>query len=108
MAKKGQYPIPFDKDGNLLAYPTPFYLGEWRDNHVFEDTLKYIGYVRGQSAARLKWQSVNTGKTYEMFMDDFDYLMKRSGIEFDEVCAAWTFCKRGQNYGVRLADAKEE
>lgn len=101
MAKKtGQYQIPFN-NGDLQSYP--MFVDEWRDNYVFEDTLTYETYHRGRSSATLCFRDSN-GHSYEMFMTDFNDLLKRKGLEGRSVTAKWTFVKRGQNYGIKLAD----
>ena len=99
MSKKtGQYPIPFDGDGNLLSYP--YGTEEWRDNYVFEDTLTYVTYYRGRSSVTIGFKDSN-GCSYEMFISDFDELITSKGLFGKSVRGKWTFVKKGQNYGIK-------
>lgn len=106
--------VPFNKQGDLLhwthaepgvAAMSPFgeVLAVWRDNVVFEDTLTFETMSRGRSAADAIWRSQATGVKFSMFLKDLDYLLKTSTIEHGVVSGIWTFCKRGRNYGVMLA-----
>jgi len=101
LAKKGQYQIPFSENGSLQSYP--YNPNEWRDNYEFEETLTYKTYYRGRSSATIAFTD-SKDRQYEMFMTDFDDLMTRKGLNGKEVTGRWTFVKRGQNYGIRLAD----
>jgi hypothetical protein len=101
--KKGNYQIPF-KNGNLQSYP--YNPDEWRDNYEFEETLEYVTYYRGRSSATIAFKD-SQGHTYEMFLTDFDDVMKRKGFNGKFVTGKWTFVKRGQNYGIRLADSDD-
>jgi len=107
MSKKtGQYDIPFDLEGNLLhyAYPKTYaYMQDkyaWKPNFEFEDTLEYVGYARGRSAAYLKFRSKRNQKNYCMFMTDFDGCAH--SLIFGELEGRFTFIKRGQNYGLQF------
>jgi len=104
-SKKGAYPIPFDKDGHLLSFP--YNPHEWRDNYVFEGTLKYRTYYRGRSSATIDFED-SDGRTYEMFMSDFNDLMLAKGFNGQEVTGKWTFVKKGKNYGIKLAKEESE
>lgn len=99
--KTGQYDIPFC-NGDLLHYPEVYgsRVIEWRPNYVFEDTLEYVGYARGRSAAYLKFRSKRNEKTYSMFMTDFDNCAH--SLIFGELEGKFTFIKRGQNYGLQF------
>jgi hypothetical protein len=101
---KGQYRIPF-KDGQMLNYPQAG--GELVDNFEFEDTLVYSTFSRGNSSALLIFVSATTKKKYSMFLVDFEKLANSISPIQNSIPLAykakWTFCKRGQNYGVTLA-----
>lgn len=102
-AKKGNYPIPFDAEGNQLHYADTWGPGPvWRDNHVFEAVLRYGGYCRGRSAAYMLFVRVDTLASVVVFLGDFDPIAER--MAKGEVAGRFTFCKRGQNYGCRLVD----
>lgn len=102
---KGNYQIPFDKDGNLLSYDDGWHTHEWRDNYTFEAAMLYGGYGRGRSSAVLYWRD-EAGHRYPMFMSDFDDMMEAVGITYREVLGKWTFTKKGENYGLQYV--KEE
>jgi hypothetical protein len=97
--------IPF-YDGNQLHYPS-YTEVNWVDNFEFVDTLILQGYQRGCSAAFFALESETTGKKYTMFLSDMLDVIKCSSIDHGKVNGTWTFCKKGQNYGVRLI-AKDE
>lgn len=81
---------------------------EMRPNTVFGDYLRYKGYSRGRSSAKIDFISETSGCSYSMFLTDFDTLMERTGMNAlngHGVYASFTFVKRGQNYGVRLVDS---
>jgi hypothetical protein len=107
MTKKNlvrEFKVPYDPDGNLMHHPHAWnYTPEWRDRKPFKAALTYVGYERGRSAAWFKWQSPE-GHQFPMFMKDVDTLFRN--LPFDGDCV-WIECKRGQNYGVRLATAEE-
>ena len=74
----------------------------WKENFEFEDTLKLTGMSRGRSAANFNLQSETTGKDYNVFMTDMVHLFQNANINKGYVIGKWTFCKRGQNYGIKL------
>ena len=102
-AKKGLYQIPF-RNGHQLHYPDNYpTLPEWRDNFDFTATLTFTGFNRGRSAAYAEFKNYLTGATFTMFLKDLDEVIKTCGIGNGKVEARWTFCKRGANYGLCLA-----
>lgn len=76
---------------------------KWVENYEFEDTLIYSHYSKGRSSTKIHFISKTTDKPYEMFLTDFDDLLKYSGFMGNEVKNVFTFCKRGANYGIKLA-----
>lgn len=110
MARTGNYPIPFDRDGNQQHYPERSYervpgtdrtiaVGpEMRPNFEFEDTLTYDGFARGRSAAYVLFRR-SDGTRVTMFLKELDELMPR--LCGGHVTGRFTFTKRGTNYGVR-------
>lgn len=126
--RKGDYQIPFDKNGNQQDYPASWYVEtgdaqvyvhrdgsegkapkyrqegpEWKDNFEFEDTLTLVAYGRGRSSVNFTLQRTD-GTTVSMFVSDFyDAAFKmREG----KIAGRFTFTKKGQNYGCRLLDAQ--
>jgi hypothetical protein len=104
MPKKGSYQIPFDKDGNQMGYAARWHEIEWRDNTPFIDTLTYVGFSRGRSAATLHFER-SDGTGVEFFMTDFDaiVLLLRDG----KLTGTFAFVKRGQNYGCHMLQEVE-
>ena len=106
------YQIPFDRHGNQMHYPNNqwfhnehgAYVMEaptFKDNYVFQDTLIIHGYSRGRSAACFEAKSNTTGKGFTIFLKDFIEIVKTHDISHGYVSGIWTFCKRGQNYGLK-------
>ena len=110
-SKISKYQIPFNQSGNLCRYCETWALKDgtitMRDNFVFHDTMEIEGYGRGRSAAYFSLKSTTTNKTYDMFLTDFFALIHDCVVTNGIVEANWTFCKRGQNYGMRLATPEE-
>lgn len=112
MAKKGNYQIPFDKNGNQQHYPESWYVGEWpkhttegpdwRDNAPFTDTLMYAGHRRGRSAAYFQFLR-SDGTHVTMFLADFEQVVPH--MMCGHVSGTFAFVKRGQNYGAYLIQA---
>lgn len=79
---------------------------EWVENRVFPDTLTFTGYGRGRSSAVMYFEG-SDGAEYNMFLTDTETLLKTKDIINGKVTANWTYCKRGANYGIRLAKDEE-
>jgi len=108
-------------DGHLQnyiydKYPAEFYQGysidnrikgEWRENKPFARTLQYQGWTRGRSSVNVIWQD-DDGKTYPMFMKDFDAILAGGYINMPAIIGPsvvygdWIVVKRGANYGIQL------
>lgn len=113
MAKKvGDYPIPFDQMGNQLHYPVMGYrlvngvnkmfdISNYRDNTPFHDTLTFVGFERGRSAAYFNFTRED-GKSVCVFMKEMSEMIPRM-IE-GKITARFAFVKRGKNYGCILQD----
>jgi len=112
MSKKGDYEIPFDKQGNQLHYPDSSYerdgdgykkVGpEWRKNEPFHDSLTFVGFSRGRSAANLDFRREN-GTNVTVFLKEFCDMVPHmvGGV----IKGKFQFTKRGQNYGCLLIEA---
>lgn len=101
---KGQ--IPFRSDGSVPSYA---YAQEsdctWLQNETFEANLSVDGFSRGRSAANFTVKNMQTGAKYTMFLTDFLNLLKEHVLDHGETPRLkWQFTKRGQNYGVMLAE----
>ncbi|WP_315782338.1 hypothetical protein [Bradyrhizobium sp. SZCCHNPS1003] len=100
---KGDYKIPFDKDGNQQHCADSWTSGlEWRDNVPFVATLTYAGYSRGRSAANFDFRDHN-GKLVVVFLKDFEAMVTH--LVNGSVTGSFKFIKRGQNYGCQLIEA---
>ncbi|HEU5487027.1 MAG TPA: hypothetical protein VFU98_19145 [Microlunatus sp.] len=76
---------------------------EWRDNAPFYAVLFIKTTTRGRSAARFIWED-DEGRTYPMFLVDTVETLKHGVDQGGSVAADWMVAKRGENYGVRLAE----
>lgn len=101
--KKGEVSVA---KGSLEYYPFNDTNLEWVKNKVFEETLEYIGYSRGRSSATFQFKD-STGADYSIFMKDMNDLLMTKDIINGEIKGFWTYCKRGKNFGIRLATEKE-
>ena len=100
--------VPMTSYGDLLSYPESWSEGKtwmWQPNKVFTCRMKIVSMGRGRSAAYFTLQDDNNIR-FPMFMTDIMDLIANYSIDKGYVTATWTFCKRGQNYGLCLA-AKE-
>lgn len=118
-SKPKSYKAPYDRNGNLMHYPeTQWWYDEetqqrrdappeWRVPEPMKAVLVYEGYARGRSAAYFMWRHSTTGTRYPMFMTDLDAMLRARTIPIQGVHATWIECKRGSNYGIRVATAAE-
>ena len=113
MKKTGDYPIPFDKDGNQQDYPERQYYckgdksysadPKWIDNHEFDDTLTLETWGRGRSSVTFTMRRTN-GKTVSVFVSDFTAMAQHADFKAGQITGRFTFTKKGQNYGCKLAE----
>lgn len=83
-------------------------VGEWRDNPVFNVTIKMMGTERGRSAAFFRWVVVGVedrpdlmGKVLPMFITDVGHVLMQGLAKPGGLISAEFFVvKRGQNYGI--------
>lgn len=118
-SKPKSYKAPYGPKGDLQHYPENTYRGsiregtheiiepDWRVPTPFRAVLVYEGYARGRSAAYFIWRHSITGTRYPMFMTDLDEMLRTRTIPQVGVHATWIECKRGSNYGIRVATAAE-
>lgn len=69
-------------------------------NVPFADELKFVGYHTGRYSSMMEFVSNNTGRTYRVFMKDFDDFVPHmiNGI----VRGKFIFRKRGYKFGLVL------
>lgn len=118
MSKKGDYPIPFDPEGNQQHYPECSWARgpdgdferhsdgravrvepEWRPNAPFSDTLTFNTYSRGRSAAYFHFKRTD-GTGVCMFLTDMEEAIPH--LMGGKLRGTFQFTKRGQNYGLKL------
>ena len=117
--KPKTYRAPYGPTGDLQHYPQSTWKGSvregtyveippnWREPVPFRAVLVYEGCARGRSAAYFMWRHQITGTRYPMFMTDLDEMLRTRTIPVQGVHATWIECKRGQNYGIKIATAAE-
>lgn len=97
--------IPFDSKGNMMEYAHPNWAipMSWKENCIFNATMKIYDYSRGRSSVKFILEDRDTRIRYQMFITDFIDVIRSKSL-FDGVLNAdWTFVKRGANYGIKLA-----
>lgn len=98
-----KYDIPFDSEGNQLHY------GEsWRKreaNYAFFDTITFVEFQRGRSAAYAVFKR-STGTTVTVFLTDLEDMLPR--MSSGKINSKFEFCKRGNNFGVKLSATKKK
>ena len=109
MRKNWDGRIPYSKhSGGMLQYISDLPSAyndpdiEWRPNGVFPATLEFVEIRRGRSACEAIWKYA--GFKYPMFMNHLEELLRKKRFHRGQVTGIWTFCKMGQNFGIRLAD----
>lgn len=123
--------VPFDSEGNMLDYSYHGISEEEKEickenkrvehfrrdgtlaevfvpNYEFEDVLSFEYFSRGRSSVKAHFVSENTGLKYEMFISDFEDVLKSNRIANCRIKGKFTFVKKGQNYGVMLVEIGEE
>lgn len=98
--KIGDYQIPFDNNGNQMSYPGGYGSRgcNWRDNAIFEDTLKFQYSGRGRSAVTLHFERASGGQV-TMFLKDFEAIIPK--LHEGTITGKFAFTKRGTNYGTQ-------
>jgi hypothetical protein len=103
VAKKGDYPIPFTRNGDMLEYAGSWERDVvWKENFEFHATLRFLRFEKGRSAVRCIFGRVERGKVrgeLTMFLTDLKTVLPR--LVRGEFTGTFTFQKRGQNYGCR-------
>lgn len=82
--------------------PNTWALPVWEKNSVFEDTLTFVDYCRGRSAAYFEMQRTN-GQLVTVFMSDFAKTIVPHMVN-GVVTGKFTFVKQGQNYGCKRVE----
>lgn len=95
--------IPFDENGNMQEYAGHHGGVTWIDNVPFECKLNVVGFERGRSAARVIMQCDTTGAKYPVFLSSFVEMTQQGTISHGSITGRWVGCKKGSNYGLKLA-----
>lgn len=117
--------VPFKKNGDMLDYSYyglsqeeeqkckeegrfekihGNYIEVFVPNFEFEDTLVFTHFSRGRSSVKAHFRSKYTEVRYEMFISDFEDVLKHNRIGNSHIRGKFTFVKKGANYGVKLCD----
>ena len=87
------------KDGERVIIPY-----DWRPNAPFKTKMEIRGLNRGRSAANFTLRD-DASKEYTIFMVDLlGLLQKHSIVKGWTEELTWSFCKKGESYGVKLHD----
>lgn len=69
------------------------------DNTPFTDTLTYVNYYRGRSAAGIMFEN-KEGRVFHVFMSDFHEMVPL--LSNGKITNTFIYCKKGKNYGLQL------
>ncbi len=101
--------VPFDKEGNVLSgdntrygFPPPV----WRDNYIFEDTLKFVRFQNMKTSIHAELRSLRDDREYRMFPSELERCIHLNAISNAEITGQFTFVKRGTNYSVSYVDSE--
>ena len=101
MSKKGVFKVYFDNDGDMLdrvySWQKPSDYKE-EDNHVFTDKMEYSGY----GGSHIYFKSLVSGRRYQMFISDFDKMMKKKLLVANVIEGEFTFTKKGAVQGFKM------
>lgn len=72
-------------------------------NFIFQDLLQYSHYVRLSGSVKICFKSLKNGNEYEMFITDFDDLVKLNK-NFLKLEGDFCFRQQGRNYGIVMLE----
>lgn len=76
---------------------------KWEDNLPFVDTFEYTGYTGASGGnSHILFKSTQTGRAVNMFMSDFDEVVKAKKFVDNQVIGLFCYCKKGHKQAVRL------
>ena len=78
---------------------------EWKPNDEFKAVLEYEDYVHNSTSVGFSFKDLTNGRSYYMFLQDFNNLMKSGLMRESKVDGVWIFNKKGHRYGVKLVRA---
>lgn len=97
--------VPFDHKGNQLHWAVCGSDVVWKPNYEFCAPLTLLGFTRGRSSAYTEWTS-EKGKTFTCFLSSLEHILLTYRIQNGEVDGCWTFCKKGNNFSLKLLGGK--
>lgn len=110
MARKKNYQVPYYiDDGSIPHYCDTGFTGygkpciEWRDPAPVTGTLVINDTARGRSAAYFTAAMKETGAKFCVFITDLLDMIRDERFAKGEITATFEPCKRGMNFGLRLA-----
>ena len=105
---KTKLEVPFDKEGNMSGYDYGFTESWLALDHTFDASMKYIGYTKGRSSVKMLFIDIVTDRQYEMFLNEFDRLIKLGEIDDSYLSGKFGFSKKGVNYGLRFINKENK
>lgn len=110
MIKIENFEVAFTLNGamcdHLYSYmklPENIHGYEWVTNHIFEDTLEYYGYQSAEKGdSRILLKSLSSNKRFNMFMSDFDKIVKEKKFNDNKIVGSFYFFKLDSRQGVQL------
>ena len=99
------FDVCFEDNGDLSAFhwPDRYTHIKREPNSNFPDTLEYTGYFGSRGGnSHIQLKSVNTGRTYHMFMSDFDEVLREKKFVNNQLSGFFHFCKKGSSQGIRF------
>lgn len=109
--KMQEFKVFFDDKGNLCEgqyhwmLNNPAYASRYKteDNAAFVDTFEYTGYTSASGGnSHILFKSVNSGREVNMFMSDFDEVLKSKRFIDNQIVGLFCYCKKGYKQAVRL------
>lgn len=90
--------VPFDDKGNQMGHD--YGVSSWETNKVFKVEIKFIKFSQGRSSVKARFKDIKTGREYEMFFSDFEYLVQSEILSYGYYLDYFHFEKRGANWGL--------
>ncbi len=86
----------YDKFGTSATAIEP----EWRDQFSFEDSLRYVKYVKGKTSLGFIWRAESTGIHYTMHLAEMDRALPY--VVGGCLSGTFVFVKSGESTGIRF------
>ena len=76
-----------------------------KECYCFDDSLKFTGFGSTQSSRFAKFFSKRDDIKYFMFLKEFENMLTKHTLKMGTVQGRFTFCKRGQSFGIKIINA---